>query len=496
MNNAFYYEKDYKLLYNQMIDRLLAKKSERIFNVQKAFILAEELHKPQFRKSGEPYILHPVVVATILEQLEFDTDVISAALLHDVVEDANFTIEQIRHEFNSNIAEIVDAVTAIEKEDYNENTDLLFDDSEFLKSSLESKTYHKLMKIGKQNKFSFYIKFDDRLHNLKTLDVMADYKQLEKVKETERWILPLCKMMNSTFFYNEISNECFKIVNKKRGEDFFNEYETFKNKHQKMKNFLQQSLFSLATAFVSKNKLKHQPHKIKLNHRQDQRVFEDISKTLQIKNISNIKASHLLKAPTTDIYLIFKNDLTDIESENIMFSFLEDSKTKQLLSLTGYLKDEVSNQNFYIVKDNNRNVYRICALSLKKYLTIKNGSTDGTAIDLIDEENSNELITDYIKVKTRSGEIMEIPENSTVLDFAFKIHNDIGFSFKYATINNSPSKQPQYVKLKNDDKINIICETDENGNLKNVSKIRWLAYVKTEPAKRALIRHFERLYEN
>lgn len=496
MNNpSFYYEKDYTLLYNQLIDRLLSKKSERIFNVQKAFTLAEELHKPQFRKSGEPYILHPVIVATILERLDFDTDVISAALLHDVVEDCNYPVESIKENFNSTIAQIVDAVTAIEKEDYALNEDTLFDDENFLKYSLESQTFHKLMKIGKENKFAFYIKFADRLHNMKTLGAVEEYKRLEKVKETQKWILPLCQLLKSHYFYNEISNECFKVINEKKGESFFREYDNFSYHQQKRLKQLQEVLLEHTHQLVNKNKHKHQPLKVVYNARSHENIYNAISHKLQTKSITNIHPSHFLKVPTADIYITFKGDLPNNAAQSIMFEVLEDKRVRSFLHIEGFTTDEQSGIHYFVVGDSFKNVFRICAISQKNYLTFMNGSTEGTTIDLIDEENSNEIITDYIKVKTRSGEIMEIPENSTVLDFAFKLHNDLGFSFKYATINNSPSKLPHYTKINNGDKISIVCEKDENNNLKNIAKIRWLAYVKTESAKKVLIRHFEKSYE-
>lgn len=201
MNNNYNITRDYHSLYNELISRMVSKKSERLFNVQKAFELAERLHKPQFRDSGDPYILHPVIVATILEKLDFDSDVISAALLHDVVEDCGYTIDEIKQNFNSEIAEIVDGVTAINKEKYKQELDSIFDNADFLKQSLEGKTYNKLLKIGKKNKFAFYIKFADRLHNLQTIEHVEEYRKIEKVKQTEKWILPLTEILKTSFFY-------------------------------------------------------------------------------------------------------------------------------------------------------------------------------------------------------------------------------------------------------------------------------------------------------
>ena len=100
---------------------------------------------------------------------------------------------------------------------------------------------------------------------------------------------------------------------------------------------------------------------------------------------------------------------------------------------------------------------------------------------------------ELIKVATRSGEIKFIPKGSTVLDFAFKIHKDIGFGFKYAIINNSKTKSPPYTKLYEGDKVEIVVDKSGNGAIKNNAELRWLAYVNTDFAKKNLIKWFERL---
>ena len=106
------------------------------------------------------------------------------------------------------------------------------------------------------------------------------------------------------------------------------------------------------------------------------------------------------------------------------------------------------------------------------------------------EDNINNLSTNYIKVKTRSGEVKFMPENSTVLDFAFKIHQDIGFGFKYAIVNGSKTKHPPYTKLNDGDKVEIFIERNNKGQIKNVAQIKWFAYVNTELAKKRLIKFF------
>ena len=139
----------------------------------------------------------------------------------------------------------------------------------------------------------------------------------------------------------------------------------------------------------------------------------------------------------------------------------------------------------------------MCFISLEDYILMRNGTTDGTDIDLLDEENlSGGIVENYIDVYTRSGELIKMPEGSTVLDFAFKIHDDLGLACKYALINNSPNRQPLYTRLVNNDKVRLVTQQDDTGYSVPCAKLRWLAYVNTERAKKSLIKYFERMYSN
>ena len=131
-------------------------------------------------------------------------------------------------------------------------------------------------------------------------------------------------------------------------------------------------------------------------------------------------------------------------------------------------------------------------MSLADYAILRNGTLNGQDSDmLLDEDNLDSLEEELIKVKTRSGEIKYIPKGSTALDFAFKIHRDIGFGFKYAIINNSKTKSPPYTKIYEGDQIEVVVEKS-NGEILNQAELKWLAYVKTELAKKNLIKFFER----
>ena len=113
--------------------------------VEKAFLVAKDLHANQTRNDGTPYIVHPVEVARILADFDFDEDVICAALLHDTVEDCGYKLAQIEQDFNKNVANLVDIVSAIDETTYNFDKENLFEDPEFKKSSMDDQTFKKLI---------------------------------------------------------------------------------------------------------------------------------------------------------------------------------------------------------------------------------------------------------------------------------------------------------------------------------------------------------------
>ncbi len=448
--------------------------------ITKAFNFATDLHKDQRRKDGSLYISHPVEVALILAQLGFDENVVGAALLHDVVEDCDCTLETIKQEFNNKVAEMVDCVSAIDNTKFVFDKDDVYEDVNFEKASIEEQSFKKLIAIGKRNLLGFCIKFADRLHNLRTIDIFSYNKQLEKVKETEKWIIPIAKVLNSEYFYRAIKNECFKIKHKFDGKDFFEHYQDYHKSNvpqiEQMQEDFEKIFFNTSIKMI------------KIKDVKEYKVFEDLQKILKNVNVSKVSQGQILKVTNYNIYLLHKNGKRHNEIVNDVLNII-DKRTSNIKIIDAKIGN-FTKKPYYQIEDQYKNKYNVYIESIADYFKQRNGTLDGQDNNLIDDDNLDSLDVELIKVKTRSNEIKFIQKNSTVLDFAFKLHRDIGFGFKYAIVNDSKTKSPPYTKLLEGDKVEIIVQKEDDKIINN-AELKWFAYINTDFAKKCLIKHFE-----
>lgn len=468
----------------ETIENQFKQKKASTILIKKAYELAKQLHKNQRRKDGTLYLMHPVEVALILSKLGFDENVISSALLHDVVEDCGYTIDEIKNNFNNVVAEMVDCVSMIDKTKFVLDENDIFEDVNFEKASNEEQSFKKLITIGKRNPLSFCIKFADRLHNLRTIDCFEYNKQLEKVKETEKWIIPIAKILKSEYFYRAIKNECFKIKYKFDNEMFFEHYNSYHQSNLNNIKNLQNDLHEI----LSNSAIKE----IKIKNVREYKIFEDLKKLFKNIKISQVSQGQILKVTNYNIYLLY-----DSEKYNNIAGEILNLLNKKL----NYIKiidakiGNFTQKPYYQLEDKFKNKYNLYIESSSDYIKLRNGTLDGQD-DLIDEDNLDSLDVELIKVKTRSGEDKFVPNGSTALDFAFKIHREIGLGFKYAKINNSKTKSPPYTKLYKDDQVEIIVEKNKDGEIKCNAELKWLAYVNTDYAKKVLIKKYEKELKN
>ncbi|MGW2014142.1 RelA/SpoT family protein [Streptomyces sp. NPDC001927] len=166
--------------------------------LRRAYVLAEFSHRGQFRKSGEPYITHPLAVTLILAELGAETTTLTAALLHDTVEDTEVTLDQVREQFGDEVAYLVDGVTKVEKIDYG--------------AAAEPETFRKMLVATGNDVRVMSIKLADRLHNMRTLGVMRPEKQVRIAKVTRDVLIPLAERLGVQALKTELEDLVFAIL--------------------------------------------------------------------------------------------------------------------------------------------------------------------------------------------------------------------------------------------------------------------------------------------
>ncbi|MET7535217.1 RelA/SpoT family protein [Streptomyces sp. NPDC058293] len=166
--------------------------------LRRAYVLAESSHRGQMRKSGEPYITHPLAVTLILAELGAETTTLTASLLHDTVEDTEVTLDQVRTEFGEEVAYLVDGVTKLEKVDYG--------------AAAEPETFRKMLVATGNDVRVMSIKLADRLHNMRTLGVMRPEKQARIAKVTRDVLIPLAERLGVQALKTELEDLVFAIL--------------------------------------------------------------------------------------------------------------------------------------------------------------------------------------------------------------------------------------------------------------------------------------------
>ncbi|OKK05020.1 kinase [Streptomyces sp. CB03234] len=166
--------------------------------LHRAYVLAESSHRGQFRKSGEPYITHPLAVTLILAELGAETTTLTASLLHDTVEDTDVTLDQVREEFGEEVCYLVDGVTKLEKVDYG--------------AAAEPETFRKMLVATGNDVRVMSIKLADRLHNMRTLGVMRPEKQVRIAKVTRDVLIPLAERLGVQALKTELEDLVFAIL--------------------------------------------------------------------------------------------------------------------------------------------------------------------------------------------------------------------------------------------------------------------------------------------
>ena len=448
--------------------------------IRSAFDTAVKAHRNQRRKSGEPYVFHPISVAKIVaHEIGLDATSIAAALLHDVVEDTEYSLEDIEKLFGRNVVRIVEGLTKISKLSKESNV------------SLQAENFRKLLITLNDDIRVIIIKIADRLHNMQTLDAMPEYKQIRIASETLYIYAPLSHRIGLYNIKTELEDLSFKYTEAER-------YESIKNKIEESKEEQDQYINSFSEIIqfaLAKEKLKYQ---IKGRSKS---IFS-INRKMTIQNIpfENVFDKFAIR-------IIYKSTH---RNEKFLawkiYSIITDHFTPNPTRLrdwitapksTGYEALHITvmgpNNKWVEVQIRSERMNEIAEKGYAAHHKYKQGQQKDIGIeswlDKLQEvlENQNENPVDFVEnfklnlyakeifVFTPTGEIKSLPKGATALDFAFSIHTEIGMKTRGARVNGK--LVPLSRTLKSGESVEII--TSES--IKPTAN--WLDFVKTSRAK-------------
>jgi guanosine-3',5'-bis(diphosphate) 3'-pyrophosphohydrolase len=446
--------------------------------IRKAFDMALESHKDMRRKSGEPYIYHPIAVAQIAaEEIGLGTTSIVCALLHDVVEDTDVTLDDIEQEFGKKVAKIIDGLTKISG---------VFDTN----SSLQAENFRKMLLTLADDVRVILIKLADRLHNMRTMEFMPRDKQLKLSSETVYLYAPLAHRLGLYAIKSELEDLSMKYMERETYQFIKNKLNEKKTEREKfIRDFIEPVKKVLAGQDLEAD-LFGRPksiHSIWNKMKKKSIPFEEVYDLFAIRVILD-SAPENEKADCWKAYSI----VTDLYRPNPdrLRDWISSPKANGYESLHTTVMGPRG--QWVEVQIRTKRMNEIAEKGFAAHWKYKEATTDSgldlwvqkvrdmlknpdsNALEFLDDFKMN-LFSDEIFIFTPKGALIQLPLNATALDFAFEIHTDVGASCIGAKVNHK--LVPLSYKLQNGDQVEVITSS------KQVPKEDWLSFVVTAKAK-------------
>jgi len=446
--------------------------------IRKAFDMALESHKNMRRKSGEPYIYHPIAVAQIAaEEIGLGTTSIVCALLHDVVEDTDITLEDIEREFGKKTAKIIDGLTKISGVfDYN--------------SSLQAENFRKMLLTLADDVRVILIKLADRLHNMRTMDFMPRQKQLKIASETIYLYAPLAHRLGLYAIKSELEDLSMKYLE----PDTYKYIATQLNEKK-----AERSLFikrfvdpihdilaeqGLTASIYGRPKSIHSIwNKMKSKNIPFEEVYDLFAIRIILDSLPEHEKADCWKAYSivTDLYRPNPDRLRDWVSspkgngyESLHTTVMGPKGQWVEVQIRTLRMNEIAEKGFAAhwkyKESSNDNGLDQWIMKVREMLN----NPEANALDFLDDFKMN-LFSDEIFIFTPKGALLQLPLGATALDFAFEIHTDVGAKCIGAKVNHK--LVPLSYKLQNGDQVEIITSS------KQTPKEDWLNIVVTAKAK-------------
>lgn len=468
-------------LLKQLIDKTnsyMPIDEERII---KAYNYANGYHFGQKRNSGEPFITHPLNVALILAQMHADSNTICAALLHDVLEDTSALEEEILKLFGQTVLTLVQGVTKIDN--------ISFTSKEEEKAANEEK----LLKSCLVDIRILIIKLADRLHNMRTLNYKNSFKQKEKALETLEIYSRIAGKIGAYRIMKELQDLSFKYLKPTEYNDIYQKREFLKETHfndlDAMKITVQNKLFNLGV-----------DSQLRIKFKDIFGIHLKLAKGIEFDEIHDIMVINVLVKKIEECYKALMAVHMCYKPENKYFKdFIFNPKTNMYQSIHTTVNSSFGHLIQFQPKT--FDMATIASYGLSAYWILEPGKASQIMQDkfqslqfyeeLLKLREANdgtkdfaskvkdELLANNIYVKTPNGYIVELPVDATAIDFAFKIHSDIGAKMDRVLINGIEANK--FERLQNDDRVTVIVEDDNT-----TCSEEWLSYAQTSYARKKI----------
>ena len=471
--------------YAYNLDDLLSKAKENIKSeeeikmIEKAYSFAHKAHFGDRRLTGDDFILHPLNVAYILTEVYADSETLVAALLHDVINFADVTLDEVEKEFNPEIRKLVDSISKINKLSLSAETN-------------REATYYKKILIGLTNDVRVIIlKIADRLHNMRTLWAIPENKRKEKAKETLEILVPIAHGLGINHIKSELEDLCLKYYR----NDIYNDIlEKLNETRQELDKSVDKMMDSVSKVLNDAGIA----HEMKGRSKSVYSIYKKLQKGKKFSDIYDILALRYFVKTEADCYLAlgaihakfkpvprrFKDYIARPKPNGYQSLhttvFGVDGKLYEIQIRT-YEMDYVAEYGFashWSYKEgNNKNQSKIeeKLFSFRNLIELNEQQLESEE-EFINAVKNEILNTENIYVYTPKGDVFELPKGSTPIDFAYRVHTSVGHQMVGAIVNNMIA--PLNYQLKDGD----IVKINTNKNSKGPSK-EWINIAYTTSAK-------------
>ena len=452
---------------------------KQLEQVKKAFFYASNAHSGQFRSSGDPYVSHPIAVAKILADFKMDGDCLTAAILHDVIEDSGIPKSYLKNEFNVDVANLVDGVSKLDKISLTS------------KQEEQAENFQKMLLAMSKDIRVIVLKLADRLHNMRTLKYLNKDKQKRIATETLEIYAPIAHRLGMHQFYRELEDLAFEVIHPYKNKVLKNAIKKNTKGRKKILNKIESSIKEKFNEYVVNSQVNG-----RIKHLYG--IFKKMK--TQTKSLDQVLDVYAFKITTNSVMDCYKalgilhNSFKPIEGRFKDYIAIPKSNSYQSIH-TGIITfdglpievqirtnemDELAEYGIaahWIYKTGNKeNPAQVRAKRwVNTLMEVKKNVDDPQ--DFIEIVKTG-LVPNEIYVFTPKGDIIELPKGSTPIDFAFAVHSDIGIHCRGCRINKNLA--PINVPLESGQTISIITDNVPQANSS------WLEFVRTSRARSSI----------